>query len=61
MKDYYCYDFRGNHIRSFDSEQTGRAWIDDQIRQWRELGRKGIKYRLCYNGSASTELYSATS
>ena len=56
MRNYYCYDFRGNFVRAFDTAEQGAAWIQDQVRQWREIGRTGLLYRVCYNGHTSTEV-----
>ena len=61
MKDYYCYNFRGEFVRSFSTTEEGANWIQDQVRQWREIGRKGLLYRLCYNGFTSTEVFRAIS
>lgn len=43
-------------MRSFNTAEEGVLWIEEQVRQWRELGRKGLVYRVCYNGSQSVEV-----
>lgn len=53
---YYCYNFKGDFVRSFNTAEEGVLWIEEQVRQWRELGRKGLVYRVCYNGSQSVEV-----
>ncbi len=61
MKDYYCYNHNDQFVRAFATAEEGTAWINDQVRQWREQGRKGLVYRCCYNGTISSEVSRATS
>lgn len=61
MKNYYCYNHTNQLVGTFDTQEQGKAWIDEQIKQWRQLGRKGLVYRLCYNGFKSVEVYNAKS
>ena len=61
MKNYYCYNHTNQLVRSFNTKEEGKAWIDGQIQQWRQIGRKGLVYRLCYNGFESVEVYNAVS
>ena len=52
--DYILYNFTGDVIKRFQTEEEGVKAYDRLQRQWEESIGKRMDLKLCYNGFKST-------
>lgn len=57
MKNYIVYDRNGNMLRRFETQEEGEKYADHLALDWANMGRKGLSFKVCYNGRESVEVY----